>query len=375
MNPQFDDIFSSPENQIFKVVFYPDRVFHSQYLNATRSARYRYNVKEVRNKLDITVIKGEVYLDGLFYTNFLRIEYRGSRLVELTRIKQRFLKEEIMGWIELPEFNNSQAIFKLHYDSWIDAYQVEFWENLEAPPNKNHDFMILDMMGLYNQITSIKGLEDALQNLDKLTQIKIAFRENDLNLPSGFQIIDPQWDNNYARSHQEPKSDQPSAGENTIEDLNYLIDFRKGWFLDSTQVKPVRYKNAMMNQNGPEVSDDNVLEMRWILQLELGGSLVFFHEVTIPPGKIEGTHHHVGSEEVYYIVSGEGIAYMGDGDDPTLGGYPIVDRDIYGEGIKKCRELQIKPGKVIYTKSGGIHGIRNTGNVPLKFAAFLYHTV
>ena len=49
MDPRFNDIFTRPENAIFRVVFYPDRIYHAQYLNATRSPRYRYNVREVRN--------------------------------------------------------------------------------------------------------------------------------------------------------------------------------------------------------------------------------------------------------------------------------------------------------------------------------------
>ena len=32
------------------------------------------------------------------------------------------------------------------------------------------------------------------------------------------------------------------------------------------------------------------------------------------------------------------------------------------------------PGSVIYTKSGGMHGIRNVGKSDLKFVAFLYHS-
>ena len=63
MDPRFNDIFSKPENQIFDVVFFPDRIYHAQYLNATRSSRYRYNVTEVRTKLDIAILKGEVYMD------------------------------------------------------------------------------------------------------------------------------------------------------------------------------------------------------------------------------------------------------------------------------------------------------------------------
>ena len=100
MDPLFNEISSSPENQIFKVVFYPDRIYHARYLNATRSARYRYNVQEVRSYLDINVMKGEVYLDGKFLSNFLRLEYGGSRLVEQAREKERFLRDELIAWVK-----------------------------------------------------------------------------------------------------------------------------------------------------------------------------------------------------------------------------------------------------------------------------------
>jgi oxalate decarboxylase/phosphoglucose isomerase-like protein (cupin superfamily) len=110
------------------------------------------------------------------------------------------------------------------------------------------------------------------------------------------------------------------------------------------------------------------------VQRELGSSVVFFHEVTIPPGTVEGTHRHIGTEELYFIVEGKGTAYMADGDDPANEKYPLVEREIYTLGKLKCRELPVEPGNVIYTKSGGVHGIRNNGDVPLKFVAFLYHT-
>ena len=75
------------------------------------------------------------------------------------------------------------------------------------------------------------------------------------------------------------------------------------------------------------------------------------------------------------MASTEGTAYIGDGDDPSTTKYPLVDRAIYGLGVRKCRELPVQPGSVIYTKSGGIHGIRNnSADKPLKFVAFLYHT-
>jgi len=124
--------------------------------------------------------------------------------------------------------------------------------------------------------------------------------------------------------------------------------------------------------------------MRWLLQREFGGSVVFFHEVTIPPGTVEGTHCHVGSEELYYIVAGQGLAYMAAGDDPaTLEKDPgtnqprfrRVARRVYGLFERECVELPVGPGNVIFTKSGGIHGIKNVGDKPLKFVAFLYHSV
>lgn len=70
MEPAFGAIQTNPWNEIFKVVFYPDRIYHAQYLNASRNSRYRYNVQEVRSYLDINVLKGEVYLDGQFLNNF-----------------------------------------------------------------------------------------------------------------------------------------------------------------------------------------------------------------------------------------------------------------------------------------------------------------
>ncbi len=60
MDPRFDQIYTHPENELFRVVFFPDRIYHARYLNATRSSRYRYNVTEVRGGPDINVMKGDV---------------------------------------------------------------------------------------------------------------------------------------------------------------------------------------------------------------------------------------------------------------------------------------------------------------------------
>ena len=161
MDPRFNEIFTSPDNQIFKVVFFPDRIYHARYLNATRSRRYRYNVQEVRGKHDLTLMKGEVYLDGLFLTTFVRIEYRAGRLVEHAREKDRFVRGELLAWlrVHVDGLPSSEAVLKMHYDRWIDAYQVEAWRTLEPPSGRTHDFQVLDMMGRTGQITRVPAFD------------------------------------------------------------------------------------------------------------------------------------------------------------------------------------------------------------------------
>ena len=376
MDTRFDQINSTVENSIFHVVFFPDRIYHAQYLNATRSERYRYNVREVRGQADISVLKAEVYMDGERYSNVLRIEYRASRLVEKARNKNRFLQDELLAYINLlpTQSPSVDGMVKLSYCPWIDAYQVELWETLEAPETKQHDARVLDMMGFQGSITSLPAMRPVLAKLPELKRLELAFRENDRDLPFGFTINNPEWDNNYERKIQVANSSTPSSPGNTINTFNYLIDFQRGWYIQSSDIAPVRYVNAMMNDADKDRNGENIIEMRWLLQREFGSNLVFFHEVLIPPGKVEGTHQHIGSEELYYIIEGNGIAYMGENDDPATRDFPTVERSIFGfDQPKRCKELPVRPGSIIFTKSGGIHGIRNPGSAPLRFVAFLYH--
>jgi mannose-6-phosphate isomerase-like protein (cupin superfamily) len=383
MDPRFNDIFSKPENQIFDIVFFPDRIYHAQYLNATRSSRYRYNVTEVRNKLDIAILKGEVYMDGSLLTNFIRIEYRASRLIELVREKSRFIQDTLLAYFKVVPADSSKAAdatIKLHFCPWIRAFQAEIWGTLEPPAGMSHDIKVLSLMGREGSITRLKNFDPALADIDSIRQVITAIRESEVDEPFGYKINDPAWDNNFSRTIQLPNTQDPSAGQNTVPLNNYELDFRRGWYLDARQTAPVRYLNGMVDYtdpNNPDRSPNNIIEMRWMLQQELGASLVYFHEVTIPPGCIEGTHRHIGSEELYYIFEGEGLAHMGEGDDPsvTTGRYPRKEVDVFGLGKLPIREVPVKPGTIIYTKSGGIHGIRNPGANPLRFVAFGYHTV
>jgi hypothetical protein len=296
MNPAFDDISARPENQVFHVVFYPDRIYHAQYLNATRSPRYEYVVHEVRTSADITVLKGQVKLDGTRLSNFVRIEYRASRLVELSRQMGRLSADTVRGWVALEHEDaakSAESEIKLHLCNWTESWQVEFWETLDPPANAVHDIPILDQMGFEAPITVVPQFLPAMSDVRRLRRLLLAFREPEREAFTGAPIADPQWDNNFIRSHQEPRDPTPSSSANTIEDKNYLVDFQRGFFVDARAVEPVKYRNAMMDGDNPERDDrqgppDNVIEMRWLLQRELGAQLVFFHEVTIPPAKSKG---------------------------------------------------------------------------------------
>lgn len=382
----FGSAFTNVNNEIFKVVFFPDRIYHERFLNATRSPRYRYNVQEVRSYLDITAMKAEVYLDGRFLSNVLRFEYGATRLVEQARERNRFLGDGLVALIQpLPDGVAAppQSRVRMQFDEWIGAFQVEIWETLEPFDGVNHDFTVLDQMGRNGTITALPELMDVMRRLPDLTKIQVSFRERERSFPYGVAISDAEagWDNAFLRSHQEPRTTNPSDTQNTIQDMSYLLDFQRGWYLHLDDIQPVFYRNAMMDgpdASGKEVNPDarpeNIIAMRWIVQRELGGSMIFFHHVTIPPGHVEGNHQHIGSEELYFIIEGKGIAYLQDGDDPKTASYPVVSRVTMGLGPHDFRELPVSPGSIIYTKSGGMHGIRNVGDTDLKFVAFLYHS-
>ena len=280
MDQRFNDMFEDPANQVFKVVFYPDRVYHAAYLNATRSSRYRYRVNEVRNAFDILVMKAEVYLDGNFLSNVLRIEYRAARLTEVAREESRFLRGRVMSQIKLCDPASSTD----------DTYQAEIWETVSPPGRTHHDFKVLDQIGRRGPITSVFDFKDILHRLGDLKRLELSFRENDVDLPFGYRIDRPQRDDNYMRNHQVPITNNPSADQNTVLDSSYLIDFHRGhFFTNIDQMAAVRYRNGMMAPDNTEARDDNIIEMRWVLQREFASSVVFFHKVTIPPGAVEGS--------------------------------------------------------------------------------------
>jgi len=68
----------------------------------------------------------------------------------------------------------------------------------------------------------------------------------------------------------------------------------------------------------------------------------YVRDLTLEPGSSIGEHPHWGDDEIYFLISGEGVA--------------VVD----GE------ESRVGPGCVVLTQSGSRHALRNTGTGPLR---------
>ncbi|UCH02677.1 MAG: cupin domain-containing protein [Candidatus Bathyarchaeota archaeon] len=60
-------------------------------------------------------------------------------------------------------------------------------------------------------------------------------------------------------------------------------------------------------------------------------------------------HIHPESEEVYYVISGKGIVYLG----------------------QEKKEIPIKPGMSLYIDAGILHGVTNIGKEKLLIAFFV----
>ena len=86
---------------------------------------------------------------------------------------------------------------------------------------------------------------------------------------------------------------------------------------------------------------------RYLDNEELSNSLKGFYVNELLVGSEVGYHEHIGDEEIYFILEGKGVAS--------------------DNGIEK----ELGPGDLLYTKDGQGHSLKNTGEVSLKFAAFI----
>jgi oxalate decarboxylase/phosphoglucose isomerase-like protein (cupin superfamily) len=76
------------------------------------------------------------------------------------------------------------------------------------------------------------------------------------------------------------------------------------------------------------------------------GAAITFGEVVLQPGRGHDRHNHPESEEILYVLSGEGEQMLDDGE-----------------------PFEVKPGDTIYVPIGVFHSTRNTGWEPMRLLA------
>ena len=87
--------------------------------------------------------------------------------------------------------------------------------------------------------------------------------------------------------------------------------------------------------------------IKWFVTPELTeGAGITFGEVVLQPGRGHDRHNHPESEEVLYVLSGEGEQMLDDHE-----------------------PFAVKPGDTIYVPTGVFHSTRNTGWEPMRLLA------
>lgn len=104
------------------------------------------------------------------------------------------------------------------------------------------------------------------------------------------------------------------------------------------------YKNRIEKPRGGE---GVMIGNEYLRNAGIKSKLSGFNIMNLEPGGAVGFHQHVGNEEIYYIISGNGIARDND------------------------NESAVEAGDLIYTGDGDWHSIKNTGTDMLVFAAFI----
>ena len=81
------------------------------------------------------------------------------------------------------------------------------------------------------------------------------------------------------------------------------------------------------------------MDVRWLVTGEgVGAKQTVFGVTTFPPGARHEIHRHPNAEEVEYLVSGHGVAY--------------VDDDA----------IELGPGEAVFVPQNSYHGFENTSN-------------
>lgn len=90
-----------------------------------------------------------------------------------------------------------------------------------------------------------------------------------------------------------------------------------------------------------------IKSLSYLKNEDLNNAMHGFNVMELEVNSSIGFHQHIGNEEIYFIISGKGL---------------VQDND---------KEEEVTTGDLIYTAHQSYHGLKNIGNKPLIFVAFI----
>ena len=109
-----------------------------------------------------------------------------------------------------------------------------------------------------------------------------------------------------------------------------------------------RYKVVVRDtESSPGIPDRGWADMdvRWLITKDtVGASKTVFGVTFFPPGSKHDIHRHPNAEEVEYLVSGSGIAYVGD------------------------EAIELGPGEAVFVPQNEYHGFENNSDAEVVMA-------
>ncbi|MBN1487487.1 MAG: cupin domain-containing protein [Anaerolineae bacterium] len=159
------------------------------------------------------------------------------------------------------------------------------------------------------------------------------------------------------KEQEQPWEPQPIAGEKFHEPGKWANINRAPYdrvsgvlYKRAGNIKRVLYAPGDFAPDMPEPwQGQGETVVRWLFSeqggteenLLTGRNLEFLHDTTLAPGAATGMQAHTGTDEIFYVISGEGILHHR----PTPGS-PVIARPL-------------RPGDVVLVYSGEYHSLSN----------------
>ncbi len=110
----------------------------------------------------------------------------------------------------------------------------------------------------------------------------------------------------------------------------------------------IKKENVELNEVvKPRGGTGIIKSLSYLKSEDLHNAMQGFNVMELELNSSIGFHQHIGNEEIYFIISGKGL---------------VQDND---------KEEKVTTGDLIYTADKNYHGLKNIGDTPLIFVAFI----